>query len=69
MLDGLFSTLAEVDKTVTNLEKQAYKKKTRIIRDSKKEPIFDDAEKLSLGLYPEDENYKISLISRILGKR
>lgn len=29
---------------------------------------FTDEEILALGLYPEDEGYKMSLISRILGK-
>lgn len=30
---------------------------------------LDDEEVLSLGLYPKDEGYKMSLISRILGKK
>lgn len=29
---------------------------------------FSDEEILALGLYPKDEEYKMSLISRILGK-
>lgn len=69
MLDGLFSTLAEVDKTVTNLERQVYQKKKPSTTKTKKQPIFNDSEKLALGLYPKDEGYKMSLISRILGKR
>lgn len=34
----------------------------------KKKSVFSDEEILALGLYPEDEGYKMSLISRILGK-
>lgn len=30
---------------------------------------FSDEEILALGLYPKDETYKMSLISRILGRR
>jgi hypothetical protein len=30
---------------------------------------FSEEEILALGLYPKDEAYKMSLISRILGKR
>lgn len=35
----------------------------------KREPLFSLEERLALGLYPDDEVYKMSLISRILGKR
>lgn len=31
--------------------------------------LYSDEEKLALGLYPKDKNYKMSLISRILGKK
>lgn len=34
-----------------------------------KKPIFTDEERLDLGLHPKDKGYKMSLISRILGKR
>lgn len=34
----------------------------------RKEPVFTDEEILALGLYPDDEGYKMSLIARILGK-
>lgn len=30
---------------------------------------FTDEERLALGLHPKDEGYKMSLISKILGKR
>ncbi len=45
--------------------------KSHTIQTSKQErqPIFNDEEILALGLYPKDEGYKMSLISRILGKR
>ena len=43
-------------------EKQEKKRK-------RKAEMFDDAEKLSLGLYPDDEDMKMSLISRILSKK
>ncbi len=36
---------------------------------SQKKRGFTDEEILALGLYPKDEGYKMSLISRILGKR
>lgn len=36
---------------------------------SVKEPIYTDEERLTLGLYPKDEGYKMSLISRILGRK
>lgn len=35
----------------------------------KKEKGFTDEEILALGLYPNDEGYKMSLISKILGKK
>lgn len=34
-----------------------------------KEPTYTDEERLALGLHPKDEGYKMSLISRILGKK
>lgn len=39
------------------------------IQKKKKERGFSDEEILTLGLHPSDEGYKMSLISRILGKR
>ena len=33
-----------------------------------KQQMFSDEERLSLGLYPNDEGYRMSLISKILGK-
>ncbi len=38
-------------------------------RKSERKKEFSDEEILALGLYPKDEGYKMSLISRILGKR
>ena len=37
-------------------------------RKSRERGGFTDEEILALGLYPDDEKYKMSLISRILGK-
>ena len=34
----------------------------------RKQSAFSDEEILALGLYPNDEGYKMNLISRILGK-
>lgn len=34
----------------------------------RQQSIFSDEEILALGLYPKDEGYKMSLISKILGK-
>lgn len=39
------------------------KKRRKILRD------FSDEEILAMGLYPQNESYKMSLISRILGNR
>ena len=38
------------------------KRKKSVVHD------YSDEEILALGLYPKDEGYKMSLISRILGK-
>ena len=37
--------------------------------ESVKKPIYTDEERLALGLYPKDKGYKMSLISRILGRK
>lgn len=37
-------------------------------RKKAKQSMHTDEEILALGLYPDDEGYKMSLISRILGK-
>ncbi len=34
-----------------------------------KRPMFTDEERLAIGLYPDDEGYKMSLIAKITGKR
>ncbi len=41
---------------------------TRRSRNKKKRRGFTDEEILGLGLYPDDEKYKMSLISKILDK-
>lgn len=38
-------------------------------KNRKRTFVFNDEERLALGLYPKDEGYKMSLISRILGKK
>lgn len=38
-------------------------------KEAVEQPIFTDEECLALGLHPKDAGYKMSLISRILGKR
>lgn len=55
--------------TQFNEHKLATRQDINISRKSVKQPIYTDEERLALGLYPKDEGYKISLISRILGKR
>lgn len=42
--------------------------KMRMKRESK-EPLFSDEEILALGLYPNDEGYRMSIISQIAEKR
>lgn len=39
------------------------------VSSNKQRYNYSDEEILALGLYPKDEGYKMSLISRILGKR
>lgn len=51
------------DKPVTNVQCQKEKIKKKRLRD------FSDEEILAMGLYPQNESYKMSLISRILGNR
>lgn len=71
LFDGLFAEInrlqQEVDVANEQLENRQYIQKE--FETNEKEPIFDDAEKLALGLYPKDKGYKMSLISKILGKR
>ncbi len=48
------------------------KKIMRMMNVSEERPeneIFSDEEKLTLGLYPDDEGMQMGLISRILGKK
>lgn len=40
-----------------------------LIEDHEDSRGFSDEEILALGLYPKSETYKMSLISRILGKK
>lgn len=49
--------------------KKILKKSQKDINRQKEEKGFSDEEILTLGLYPKDEGYKMSLISRILEKR
>ena len=52
------------DKPVTgNVQYQKENVKKKRLRD------FSDEEILAMGLYPQNESYKRSLISRIVGKR
>lgn len=71
LFDGLFVELdrlqQEVDFANEQLENQQYIQEE--IVENEKQPIFDDNEILELGLYPKDEKYKMSLISKILSKR
>lgn len=59
---------AEIFPTAKEAEK-ILKKNQKEIKRQQKEKGFSDEEILALGLYPKDEGYKMSLISRILGKR
>ena len=53
---------------------ESYRMAREVLRASqkskreKKQSMHTDEERLALGLYPDDEGYKMSLISRILGK-
>lgn len=63
------------DMVSETLNKELYARKVKkankkaIKKANKKAPMFSDEEILALGLYPKDECYKMSLISRILGKK
>lgn len=56
-------------------DKKALKNAKKLLETSnrkgkkEKQGGLTEEEILALGLYPEDEGYKMSLISRILGKR
>lgn len=47
-----------------NRGKTANSRKRKILK-----PTYSDEEKLTLGLYPKDKGYKMSLISKILSKK
>lgn len=67
IFEDLFETLEQIDDEVTELEQKV--SKSERIKQPKNRQLFNDEEQLALGLYPKDEGYKISLISRILGKK
>lgn len=73
LFDDLFNTLEQIDKEVTILEQHVYKAKQtkpkKLVERRENTEMFTDEERLSMGLYPKDEKYKMSLISKILGKR
>lgn len=62
--EGFLSAQAEADarELLREINKRQKSKKIRTRKG------FTDEEILALGLYPDDEGYKMSLISRILGK-
>ncbi|MCM1495039.1 MAG: hypothetical protein NC089_04505 [Bacteroides sp.] len=45
-----------------------YKKSKEVKINKKNTKSFSDEELFAIGLYPDSEGYKMSLISRILGK-
>ena len=50
-------------------DKKAYRNIRKYVNGSvRKQKGFSDEEILALGLYPKDKGYKVSLLSRILGK-
>lgn len=61
--DEYYPTTGDVRRAKRMLSQGDRKKRRR------KEPVFADEEILALGLHPEDEGYKMSLISKILGRR
>jgi len=64
-LTGVLADInAQVDELLINSQTVAPQRKR-----PKKRRGFSDEEILALGLYPDDELYKMSLISRILNKR
>ena len=67
IFDDLFETLEQIDGEVTRLEQTVSMSQRN--KKTKKRQRFTEEERLALGLYPKDEGYKMSLISRILGKR
>lgn len=67
VFDDLFETLEQIDGEVTRLEQTVSMSQRN--KKTKKRQRFTEEERLALGLYPKDEGYKMSLISRILGKR
>lgn len=48
-------------------KKRVYSYKKRKA-ERQRRPIFNDEERLALGLYPKNEYYKMSIISKILNK-
>lgn len=67
IFEDLFETLEQIDGEVTRLEQTVSMSQRN--KKTKKRQRFTEEERLALGLYPKDEGYKMSLISRILGKR
>ena len=60
----LVDNFGETDSQRIEIAVSQSKRKTH-----EKSLVFNDEERLALGLYPKDEGYKMSLISRILGRR
>lgn len=58
------------DMVSETLKKELYTRKVKKAnkKANKKSLIYSEEEILALGLYPKDECYKMSLISKILGK-
>ena len=54
----------ELARKVVGIQEEPPKRQRR----SRERGGFTDEEILALGLYPDNEKYKMSLISRILGK-
>ena len=67
IFEDLFETLEQIDDEITELEQKV--SKSERIKKPKNRQYFTDEERLALGLYPKDEGYKMSLISKILGKK
>lgn len=56
--------MMELARKVAGIQEEPPKRQRR----HRERGSFTDEEILALGLYPDDEKYKMSLISRILGK-
>lgn len=68
LFDELNETIERLQQEVDEIERQLDAQQNVNQQIYTNEPIFNDEEILALGLYPDDEAYKMSLISRILGK-